>query len=81
MKPNEQECIAKWRELLTRFNVLIDNNPAPDKIRSELIAIKEEAKNSGRLTQRQVDSLVGKIDNYLACRYGNTKRNITFQAA
>lgn len=73
MKPTEQECTAIWRELLTKFNVLTYGNPAPGKIRTELLELKNEVKNS-ILPALQVDSLSRKVDGYLLCRYGNAKK-------
>lgn len=80
-KEAEEACIKKWRELLCQFNGLVENHPAPKEIQKELLQIKETAKNSGVLTFRQVDALVARVDNYLACRYGRTKEHINFKAA
>lgn len=56
--------------LLKRFNSLVATAPEPSKVAVKLNELKQEAMIKGSLTNRQMDSIVGRIDNYLAGGYG-----------
>lgn len=67
------ECIAKWRELIGKFNKLVENDPPAEKIKKELLALKAEASTAKILELRQVSAICDRVDNYLNGTYGQTK--------
>lgn len=79
-KEADQACIAKWRELITRFNKLIENSPAPMSIQKELFQLSEDA-TSNLLNYRQTEAIQARVKNYLAARYGKTKEGVIYKAA
>jgi hypothetical protein len=78
---DDTACIASWRELISEFNKLIDNSPSPDKIKNELLEIKNKAKINGNLTYHQVQALTARCDNYLKGEYGISKKGVQMKAA
>jgi len=72
-KIDEQACLAKWQELIAKFKMIIDGSPKPSSVMGELIALKEEAKNTVVLYSRQIEGIIARCDNYLSGTYGNTK--------
>lgn len=62
-----------WGEFLGIFKTLIDSNPPPESIRTELEALIVAAGHSSELTYRQKDAIQARCENYLKGDYGNTK--------
>lgn len=62
--------------LLKKFNDLVGSNPPVDKIKKELLEIKDSARNNNALNFRQKDSIVARVDNYIAGTYGKSKDGI-----
>jgi hypothetical protein len=71
---NDEQCIAEWRRLLGKFKSLISDEPAPENIKKELAALREEAKANPHLTYHQVSAILARCDNYLLGTFGSTKR-------
>lgn len=60
--------------LLKAFNSIVNNLPPFEKVKKELLKIKEQANRSSELNYRQKDAIVIRCDNYVNGNYGNTKR-------
>jgi hypothetical protein len=71
---DDTACIAKWRELIGRFNKLVEDNPPADKIKKQLIEIRDACSKAKELTIRQVSAIYSRVENYLDGSYGQTKR-------
>jgi hypothetical protein len=72
---------GKWAELLGEFQLIIKDEPKPEKIREQLLALIEKAKLDNTLSFRQVDGIRDRVNNYLNGDYGKTKLGIKFQGA
>lgn len=70
---NDDACIAEWRAMLKIFHETIKGDPAPEKVKNELAALKEAAKVAKNLTFHQVTAIQARCDNYMNGEYGNTK--------
>lgn len=66
----DTEINNEWSSMLNIFKALIDKNPAPEKIKDDLLALKEAAKNSVKLTPRQREGINDRCQNYLNGTYG-----------
>lgn len=67
--------------LLRAFNKLVENNPKPDNIKTELQDLKDSAESSYELNSRQKDAIIARVKNYINGTYGKTKQGIEFKQA
>ena len=63
---------AKWQSMLRVFKTLIKDDPKPEKIKDQLEELKAAARSS-IMTQRQIEGIVDRCDNYMKGEYGSTK--------
>jgi hypothetical protein len=77
---DDTECIQEWRTLVGEFNKLTENSPQIEKVRENLVALQNKAKNNALLTHRQVDGVFSRCENYLNGTYGRSKDGITTSA-
>lgn len=63
----------KFSSLLDVFHGIIEGDPKPESVSDKLIALKEQAKNTGELNTRQLEAILARCDNYLKGDYGKTK--------
>ena len=66
----ETTITTPFQEFLSRFNNLIKESPAPQKVKEDLNKLKEDAKNSKELTYWQMDAIIKRCSNYLLGKYG-----------
>ncbi len=66
----DEMCIAKWQQMLKAFKIIIAGDPAPEKVKDKLLALKEAATNATVLTARQREGIHGRCDNYIAGTFG-----------
>ena len=62
--------IAEWRSMLQTFKDLIKGDPKPSEIKEELMELVEMAKNSSRLTSKQIEGIHDRCMNYINGSYG-----------
>lgn len=67
------EYITEWRSMLDTFAETIKGNPPVEKVRGDLEAIMEAAKNTFYLTGPQKDAIVTRCRNYINGVYGVNK--------
>lgn len=69
-KFTEAENSVEWKKLLDSFHSIIE--PKGDK-KEVLLKLKEQATQNPFLTERQMDAIRARCDNFLNDTYGNTK--------
>jgi hypothetical protein len=72
-KIKDAEYIAEWRSMLNVFNTIIEKKPNPEKVKNDLAALCESAKNTIFLTGAQKDGIVARCRNYSNGTYGVNK--------
>jgi len=81
-KIKDSERNAKFDSMLKIFAEIIDGNPPIDKVKDELVELKEACQSTGLLTLRQSDAIIGRCNNYLNGTYGVDKvKDIFFKNA
>lgn len=66
----DSKNISEWKGMLGEFESLTSKNPEPEKVKPELLKLKEKAQTSTSLTYRQIDGIISRCDNYLNGTYG-----------
>jgi hypothetical protein len=72
--------VDEFTTLLRSFNSLVSGMPSVEKIKKELLRLKEQADKSVELNYRQKDAIIARCDNYINGTYGKTKAGITFSS-
>lgn len=75
---NDAVCIAEWRSMLNVFHAI--NEKSTDKTK-DCNELKEAAKLSQHLTQRQLEGIIARCDNVINGSYGKTKDGIVFKTS
>lgn len=80
---NQEEdnaCIAEWRRMLSIFKSVAEVDSPPKNSKDILKNLIAEAKVNKMLTQRQVEGIVARCDNFLNGSFGNTKTDLQLNA-
>jgi hypothetical protein len=64
--------------MLRAFNGIVEKKPSAEKVKGELLELKEQASISNELNIRQKEAIMDRVDNYLNGNYGNTKVDSNF---
>ncbi len=64
---------TEFQMLLKSFNDLVEKMPPAEKIKDQLLEIKELAINSHELNSRQREAITDRVKYYFSGEYGNTK--------
>ncbi len=65
--------------MLKDFHRIIENEPPAEKVKKELISLREKASKDAGLNIRQKDAIIARCDNYMKGEYGNTKTEVHMQ--
>lgn len=60
----------EWRTMLKAFDALTEKKPPVEKVKEDLLGLKEAAMNSARLTGAQKDGIVARCNNYINGTFG-----------
>ena len=74
------DILAEWRSMLDTFAGIIDKNPPVEKVKDDLLELKEAAKASNLLTGLQVSAICTRCDNYINGVYGKNKTKDEYMA-
>jgi hypothetical protein len=64
----------KFKSMLRTFEKITKDDPAPEKVKDQLDALKSAAAKSSDLTVRQSEAIADRCRYYMAGEYGHTKR-------